>query len=61
MAIKEVRNLTVIEQSGSHYNPTPTIMLKGQWLKAWGFGIGDKVEVKCEEGKLIISRMDVME
>ncbi len=56
MAIKEIRNLTVIEQAGAQYKPIPTIMLKGQWLKVWGFEIGDKVEVKCEDGKLVIMR-----
>ncbi len=56
MAIKEVRNLTVIEQTGPHYKSTPTIMLKGQWLKDWGFEIGDKIEVKCEYGKLIVKK-----
>ncbi len=54
MAKKDIRELTVTDQSGYHYKSTPTIMLKGQWLKEWGFEIGDKVGVKCEEGKLII-------
>ncbi len=54
MAKKAVRELKVTNQSGYHYKSTPTIMLKGQWLKEWGFEIGDKVDVKCEDGKLII-------
>lgn len=35
MAFKEYRNMKVYEQSGYHYKATPTIMLKGQWLKAF--------------------------
>lgn len=53
--IKEYRNLTVAEMSGYHYKPTPTIRISGQWLKSIGFNIGDKVLVKCENGKLIIT------
>ena len=52
---KEYRELKVVEQSGYKYKPTPTITLKGQWLEALGFEIGEKVNVKCEGGKLIIT------
>lgn len=34
---------------------TPTIILKGQWLKEMGFEIGDYISVSCEDGKLIIT------
>jgi len=54
MAIKKIRNMKVYEQSGYNYKPTPVITLKGQWLKAAGFDVGDPVQVKCEEGKLVI-------
>lgn len=54
MAIKKIRNMKVYEQSGHNYKPTPVIMLKGQWLKAAGFDVGDQVQVKCEEGRLVI-------
>jgi len=40
MALKKYRNLKVYEQSGSHYKSTPTILLKGQWLKECNFTIG---------------------
>ena len=33
MAFKKIRNMKVYEQSGYQYKATPTIMLKGQWLK----------------------------
>lgn len=52
---KEYRELKVVEQSGYKYKPTPTITLKGQWLEALGFEIGEKVNVKCEGGRLIIT------
>lgn len=54
MAYKDTRNITVISQNGHNYKPTPTIMLKGQWLKAAGFEIGDPVRVECEDGKLVV-------
>lgn len=52
---KEYRNMKVYEISGYRYKPTPTIILKGQWLQKLGFNIGDPVLVKCEDGKLIIT------
>lgn len=47
------RSIKVYGQSGYKYRETPTIMLKGQWLKEAGFEIGDYISVTCEDGKLI--------
>lgn len=58
MAFKEYRNMKVYEQSGYHYKATPTIMLKGQWLKECGFDMGTPITVKCEGGKLTITRAE---
>ncbi len=58
MAVKEYRKMKVYEQSGYRYKSTPTIMLKGQWLKELGFESGDKIQVKCEEEKLIITKAE---
>lgn len=55
MAKKDNRSMKVYGQSGYNYKTTPTIMLKGQWLKEMGFEIGKYVQVKCEDGKLIIT------
>lgn len=59
MAYKEYRELKVYEQSGYHYKPTPTIMLKGQWLRELGFMADTQVVVKCEDGKLTITKAEV--
>ena len=58
MTMKEYRNMKVYQQSGYHYKATPTIMLKGQWLKDCGFDMGTPIVVKCEGGKLTITKMD---
>jgi len=50
------RSIKVYGQSGYKYHETPTIMLKGQWLREAGFEIGDYISVTCEDGKLIISQ-----
>lgn len=50
------RSIKVYGQSGYKYQETPTIMLKGQWLKEAGFDIGDYISVTCENGKLIIAQ-----
>ena len=55
MEIKKIRNMKVCEKSGYKYKATPTIILKGQWLKDAGFDIGDSITVTCEDGKLIIT------
>ena len=55
MAMKKSRMMKVYGQSGYRDKATPTIMLKGQWLKDLGFDIGDYISVSCENGKLIIT------
>ena len=57
MAKKSVRNMKVCGQSGYQYKTIPSIMLKGQWLKDWGFEIDDAIVVKCEDGKLVVMEM----
>lgn len=54
--IAKKRSIKVYGQSGYKYKDTPTIMLKGQWLKKAGFDIGDYISVTCEDGKLIIAK-----
>lgn len=56
MAYKEYRDMKVYEQSGYHYKPTPTITLKGNWLQELGFEINTPITVKCEDGRLIITK-----
>ena len=46
MAFKKNRNMKVHGTSGYRYKATPTIMLKGEWLKELGF----------ENGKLVITQ-----
>ncbi|MDE7352073.1 MAG: type I toxin-antitoxin system SymE family toxin [Acetatifactor sp.] len=50
------RSVKVYGQSGYKYRETPTIMLKGLWLKEAGFDIGDYISVTCEDGKIIIAQ-----
>ena len=53
---QEMRYLKVYETSGYKYKPTPTIILKGEWLRSWGFGAGAELNVVCEgDGKLTIT------
>lgn len=59
MKDKNNRRLKVYGQSnGYNYQDVPTILLKGKWLKAAGFDIGDDLLVKCEKGKLTIKVVD---
>ena len=49
------RSIKVYGQSGYKYQETPTILLKGMWLKELGFDIGDYISVTCENGRLVIT------
>ncbi len=53
--VKKNRSLKVVSQSGYKYRETPTIQLKGQWLKELGFEIGDYITISCENGRLVIT------
>ena len=55
MAFKKFRKMKVYNVSGYNYKDTPTIILKGDWLKETGFEIGSLIRVECESGKLIIT------
>ena len=55
MKSKECRNMKIYGMSGYKYKATPTIMLKGEWLKELGFDIGGYISVKCENGRLVIT------
>lgn len=57
-SISEItRKLKVYEGSGYKYKSTPTIILKGEWLRKYGFDIGEDIEVRCEHpGELIIHK-----
>lgn len=50
------RSMKVYGQSGYKYQETPTIMLKGMWLREAGFEIGDYISITCEDGRLVITQ-----
>lgn len=50
------RKLKVYQQSrGNNYN-VPTIILKGVWLKEFGFNINNDVIVICNQNQIIIKK-----
>ena len=56
---QETRHLKAYETGGYNSKPTPTIVLKGEWLKNWGFDAGDKLNIVCEgNGKLTVTAAD---
>lgn len=54
MRDKKTRDLKVYGQSGYKYKETPTIILKGQWLKDAGFDVGSRITLKYIEGTIVI-------
>ena len=53
---KSIRRLKVYDQTNGHKS-VPTLMIKGEWLNSFGFDSGDFIEVKCENEKLIITKI----
>lgn len=56
---KRTRKLKVYAQSGYRYKDTPTIILKGEWLRRCGFKIGDTINVDVSDK--CIKLMDITE
>ena len=55
MSEKRTRKLKVYAQSGYRYKDTPTIILKGEWLRKCGFEIGDNLTVdSASDGVLTV-------
>ena len=50
--------MKVYGQSGYQYQSTPTVMLKGMWLKELGFEEGTPIVVRCQNGRLTITRAE---
>lgn len=56
MVFKKFRKMKVYSSGGYNYKNTPSIILKGDWLKESGFDIGGLIQVECENRKLIITQ-----
>ena len=52
------RNLKVYNQSRNGYSNIPTILLKGHWLKEFGFNMGDQVILICNNDEIIIRKVN---
>jgi len=52
---KNCRQLKVHRSSGYQYQDTPAIIMKGNWLKEFGFDSNTAINVECENGRLIIT------
>ena len=52
------RKMTIHATSGYHYKSTATLQLKGAYLPAFGFNIGDPATVHLEDRKIVILPFD---
>lgn len=60
MKDKKNRRLKVYGQSnGYNYHDVPTIVLKGKWLEAAGFDIGDNFTLEVMDKELVIKKITV--
>jgi len=55
MAYKEKRKARIYSGSDKNYKPVPQIKLQGRWLEELGFAIGTPLDIKCEDGRLVIT------
>lgn len=58
MRYKEYRQMKVYGLAGYKYKETPTITLRGEWLRELGFAEGTPITVRCEDGRLTIMRAE---
>ena len=54
----KTRKLKVYNQSRGNYSNIPTIILKGHWIKEFGFEIGTKIKVICSDKTIMLKRLD---
>ena len=47
-------NIVLYPTSGYNHKDTPTLQLKGSYLQAFGFRIGDPVTVHLEDRRIVI-------
>nr|DAD64615.1 MAG TPA: Toxin SymE, type I toxin-antitoxin system [Caudoviricetes sp.] len=70
MVFKKERRLKVCYKSetrhggdrygDSRYIEVPFINLKGKWLGDLGFDVSTPIKVECEEGRLVITKYNVI-
>lgn len=56
---KEYRPMAVSECSDYGRNSFLMLRIKGLWLKQLGFEAGDPIIVKCEDNRLIITKVEL--
>ncbi|MCR5685418.1 MAG: type I toxin-antitoxin system SymE family toxin [Lachnospiraceae bacterium] len=49
-----LHRLKIYESNGAFKKTVPKIVIQGDWVRQFGFDIGDKVRVECYEGRLVI-------
>ena len=54
---KSSRKLKVYGATNKSYQTIPQIKFEGQWLKALGFCVGDRLQVDCEENRITITKL----
>ena len=43
-----------MSQSGK---TVPQIRFQGEWLKMFGFSVGDKIKLDCEKNRIVITKL----
>ena len=56
MKDKTTRKLKVYNQSQADKYNVPTIILKGEWLRQYGFDCNNPILITCEQDKIIITK-----
>ena len=54
--IRKNRKMTVYKTTGAGYRHIPQIKMQGDWLLKAGFSIGDHIQIKCKQNKLVITK-----
>lgn len=56
--VQAERKVRSMFAAARRYIEIPQIRLQGLWLQETGFKPGDNLNVQCEDGKLVITRVE---
>lgn len=57
MHYKSIKTITY-RSNNSAGQPVPTIVVQGDFLKEFGFNVGDKINIKYKNNQIILDKID---
>ena len=61
MAYKEKRTMRVYAGNDHNYKPVAQIKIQGKWLEEVGFQLATPFEIQCEDGRMVIQKLETIQ